>query len=128
MLLRFLNLSPPCAASAAAASSVGVLFAVIAGVAGADFATAGAPFDLPGSALLANAVEHRVRKTTRETAAGAYRFMLGPSDYRNERGDDLIDRHLKDERRAANVNCLPLSFFCNLYAPNRGRFLETESK
>jgi hypothetical protein len=31
MLFRFLNLSPPCAAKAARASSIGVLFAVIAG-------------------------------------------------------------------------------------------------
>src|SRR5262252_8694540 len=74
MLFRCLNLSPPWAARAAAASSVGVLLAVMAGGAGSvsALATAGV-FDLGGSALCVNAVAARKRSTT---GVRTYRFIL----------------------------------------------------
>src|SRR6267154_2316704 len=72
MLFRFLNLSPPCAASAARASSIGVVLAVIAGGAGIVLVeAAAAPLDfaeLGSCAIAAELIRSR-------TSVGAYLFM-----------------------------------------------------
>jgi hypothetical protein len=74
MLFRFLNLSPPCAANAARASSIGVEAAVITGAAGIAFdAAVAAPLDFAASGTWAMAAELiRSKKRT-----GAYLFMVG---------------------------------------------------
>src|SRR5882762_9424216 len=74
MLFRFLNLSPPCAISAARASSIGVVLAVIAGGAGIVLDAAGAaPLDFAAPGPWAMAAELiRTR-----TSVGAYLFMAG---------------------------------------------------
>src|SRR6266853_3671774 len=73
MLFRFLNLSPPCAASAARASSIGVVLAVIAGGAGIVLveAAAAAPLDFADLGSWAMAAE-LIRS---RTSVGAYLFM-----------------------------------------------------
>src|SRR5258708_32934153 len=74
MLFRFLNLSPPCAVSAARASSIGVVLAVIAGGAGIVLdAAVAAPLDFTAPGPWAMAAELiRTR-----TSVGAYLFMAG---------------------------------------------------
>src|SRR5260370_5757149 len=79
-LFRFLNLSPPCAANAARASSTGVLFAVIGGGAGIVLAAA-APLPLDfASGAWANAAEVHRNKTT---SVRAYLFMVDSLSFQN---------------------------------------------
>src|SRR6266704_3498523 len=74
MLLRFLNLSPPCAISAARASSIGVVLAVIAGGAGIVVdAAAAAPLDFAASGRWAMAAK-LIRS---KTSVGANLFIAG---------------------------------------------------
>src|SRR6266404_873444 len=74
ILFRFLNLSPPCAANAARASSIGVEAAVITGAAGIAFdAAVAAPLDFAASGPWATAAE-LIRSKTK---SGAYLFIAG---------------------------------------------------
>src|SRR5712692_3055236 len=73
MLFRFLNLSPPCAAKAARASSSGVLFGVIAG--GATIELVAGVFEglgLTAPGVWASAAMQSRNKTT---SVGAYLFI-----------------------------------------------------
>ncbi len=78
VLFTFLNLSPPWAASAARASSNGVLFAVIAGAAAIVFVAgvAVAELDLAASGPWANAA---AQNTIRNTGVGRYLFIMDSS-------------------------------------------------
>src|SRR6266850_3135790 len=74
MLFRFLNLSPPCAVSAARASSIGVVLAVMAAGAGIVLdAAVAAPLDFAASGPWAIAAE----LISSRTSVGAYLFMAG---------------------------------------------------
>src|SRR5712692_2397899 len=84
MLFRFLNLSPPCAASAARASSSGVLFAVIAGAAAIalDAGVEALLLDFAASGPWAIAA---AQSRIRNTGIGRYLFIKDSSKkYRRE--------------------------------------------
>src|SRR5438552_599872 len=86
MLLRFLNLSPPCAIRAARASSRGFVSAVIAGAAGIELDTAlAAPLDFAASGDWPKAVADPIRS---RISVGA-NLMAGflPRNYDSRNGN-----------------------------------------